>query len=78
MLHGAHPRPQPSHLLERGALEADHDGLVVELRERAADEVVPAVAAGRLQLGHDPDPAAADLEHLLERRQAVPPRARRA
>ena len=54
--------------LERGPLEADDRVLVADEPHRARDDVVAAVAARGLQLDHERDPAAAEVEHLVERR----------
>src|SRR6185369_6418948 len=52
VLHGADPRPEPSRFLEREALKADEDGVVLEAFESSLD----GVATRAFQLDHHADP----------------------
>ena len=68
VLHRAQAGAERARLLERRALEADERVGVRQEANRARDDVVAAVAARGLQLDHDADASAHQIERLLEGR----------
>ena len=75
VLHRAEPGRRTAHRTSARRLEANDDRVVVEQLERPLDDLVAAVAVRRLQLDHDADAAAAQVEHLRERRVGGAPAA---
>ena len=66
MLHDAQGRPRAPHLEQCPTLEGDRDVVRPQELDRASREIVTPVEIRALQLRHHPDPAAGELEHLLE------------
>jgi hypothetical protein len=58
-------------LLECTRLEADDDRILGQQPLRAGDDVVAAIPPGALELAHDPDAPAQDVDRLLEPRLAA-------